>query len=139
MFSTGAIGLWSIIEEGIGIIAGSMPALRPLLTLPIFGRSTIRSDSHQPSAGASRLTPNAMHRLNDHVDENVNLSTLTKPPSTVLESGLQRNKPRGSSDDDGESQKNILKETQWTVTAENTHAADDWARQRVIGWDSRKY
>lgn len=37
MYSAGPIGLWSVIEEGIGIVAGSMPALRPLLSLPIFG------------------------------------------------------------------------------------------------------
>lgn len=48
MYSAGAIGLWSMVEEGIGIIAGSMPALRPLLDLPVFRRgSTNGSDSQQ--------------------------------------------------------------------------------------------
>ncbi|KAK9419724.1 hypothetical protein SUNI508_07210 [Seiridium unicorne] len=133
MFSTGAIGLWSVIEEGIGIIAGSMPALRPLLNMACFGRTTVRGSSNQPSAGNSRLTPNPIHRLGEYNADEVNMNTFHKP--TLNESGLSRSKPRGSSDDDGDSQKNILKETQWTVTAENTNAADDWARQRVLGWD----
>lgn len=142
MFSTGAIGLWSIIEEGIGIIAGSMPALRPLLNLPMFGRSTVHSDSHQPSAGISnsRLTPNPMHRLQDEPVDGVKMNTFrTAATSTTTESGLHRSKPKTSSDDDGDSQKNILKETQWTVTAENSPAADDWARQQVLGWNNRRY
>ncbi|KAK8062427.1 hypothetical protein PG997_014524 [Apiospora hydei] len=45
MFSTGAIGLWSILEEGIGIIAGSLPALRPLLSLRAFWRQWSRNRS----------------------------------------------------------------------------------------------
>jgi hypothetical protein len=45
MYSAGAIGVWSMIEEGIGIIAGSMPALRPLLDLSIFRRGTSSSGS----------------------------------------------------------------------------------------------
>lgn len=45
MYSTGQIGLWSVIEEGIGITAGSMPALGPLLHSRVFGRSrSERSD-----------------------------------------------------------------------------------------------
>jgi hypothetical protein len=51
MFSTGKIGLWSVIEEGIGIIAGSLPALRPLLSIPFLGRSTTATSSG-PSPGS---------------------------------------------------------------------------------------
>jgi hypothetical protein len=137
MFSTGQIGLWSIIEEGIGIIAGSMPALRPLLTLPIFGRSTIRSSNNQQSAPHERLTPNPAPGFKDEPTDEVNMKTF-RTSSSNDSPGLHkmRTKTRGSSDD-GDSQRNILKETHWTVTAEHTNPADDWARQRVLGWSSR--
>lgn len=57
MFSTGAIGLWSILEEGIGIIAGSLPALRPLLSLPAAGGKD--RDTGSSSANTNPLVPNA--------------------------------------------------------------------------------
>lgn len=139
MFSTDTIGLWSIIEEGIGIIAGSMPALRPLLSLPVFGRSTLHSDSYQPSAGISnsRLTPSPMRRLDSKPSDGVKMTTSRAATSATKGPGLYRSRPRPSSDDDGDSQKNILKETQRAVIAENSLAADDWSRQQVLGWNNR--
>ncbi|KAM5376453.1 hypothetical protein ACJZ2D_005507 [Fusarium nematophilum] len=111
MYSTGAIGLWSILEEGIGITAGSMPALRPLLNLPIFGRSTYASNTGSGNA-----------------------SSHMKP----LKVGYgQRDRTRRS-DDDGDSQKHILKQTQVTVTEEHAAASNDWARQHVYDWEGNK-
>ncbi|PSR88669.1 hypothetical protein BD289DRAFT_481956 [Coniella lustricola] len=82
MYSAGPIGLWSIIEEGIGIVAGSMPALRPLLSLPIFGgtRTGDGSGNSQPDvhsrawAGSRRNTMELtasmkLHKLPSHHDE----------------------------------------------------------------------
>lgn len=143
MYSTGAIGLWSIIEEGIGIIAGSMPALRPLLSLPIFGGSTYASggDSENPSAqlksGASAHNhghSNSRNRFGDSVKMD------TFDPSTAAETSYHKKaRSHGSVDDDGDSQKYILKQTRVTVEAAPTAAAEDWGRQQVLGWEPKKF
>ncbi|KAI1078156.1 hypothetical protein F5B20DRAFT_549533 [Whalleya microplaca] len=133
MFSTGSIGLWSVLEEGIGIIAGSIPALRPLLRLRIFGGSSDANQSDQPDdlvtfgAIPSRgLTAHQEQRASD-----VKMETFRAIPKP--ETGYKDN----NGDSDGDSQKHILKETQVSVTAEDTSAAnDDWARQRVLGWNN---
>ncbi|KAK6836629.1 hypothetical protein PG987_007124 [Apiospora arundinis] len=153
MFSTGAIGLWSILEEGIGIVAGSLPALRPLLTLPILG-------------GNSRETGNSSSA---HGTTNRILPTAT-PPSFQSSSKAQQQKQQGGplrpqihprahgelgkkesagigkdaasddedDDNDGDSQKQIVKEVHVSVEAEdsNQSASDDWIRQQVLGWDT---
>ncbi|KAJ0121927.1 cation-transporting atpase 4 [Diaporthe amygdali] len=124
MFSTGQIGLWSVVEEGIGICAGSMPTLRPLLSLSIFGGSTNASDD--PSRGTLPLS-SSNHLKQGEQRDAVKMQTMRSP---------RENKGRGSTDDD--SLKHILKETQVTVTAETYHAGDDqWSRNQVTGWDSR--
>ncbi|KAK7426752.1 hypothetical protein QQZ08_006788 [Neonectria magnoliae] len=145
MYSTGAIGLWSVLEEGIGLIAGSMPALRPLLNLPIFGGtygSGGGSNNGYPSAhmrsgvsGHDRTHPSSRLRDEDHVK----MDTFSAPTST--EAGLhQKKRSRGSLDDDSDSQKHILKQTQVTVVAAHSGtASDDWARQQVLGWENNKY
>lgn len=43
MYGTGKIGFWSLMEEGIGIIAGSLPALRPLLSLKVGFSSSMNT------------------------------------------------------------------------------------------------
>lgn len=104
MFSTGKIGLWSLIEEGIGLIAGSLPALRPLLSLrirvyagsntPASGGRAYPSGSHhiQPSARSRGIVMDTFQTLGDHDDGEADQS-------------------------DGDSQKNIIKETKFTVTS----------------------
>ena len=81
MFSTGAIGLWSIIELGIGIIAGSLPALRPLLNLPIFGRSSAADSNATPAYSASKNSKRSRsaHR---HMGSGVKMDTLLRVDST---------------------------------------------------------
>lgn len=123
MFSTGQIGLWSVVEEGIGICAGSMPTLKPLLSLSIFGGSTNASkDPSLPLSASNHL------KQVDQTDA-VKMETIRSPRSS-------KNKQRGSTDD--ESMKHILKETHVTVTAETYNANDDsWPRNQVLGWDNR--
>lgn len=126
MFSTGQIGLWSVVEEGIGICAGSMPTLRPLLSLSIFGGST--NASKDPSHGTLPLSA-PHHRNQGDQNDAVKMETMRSPRTS-------KNKHRGSTDD--ESVKHILKETRVTVTAETYNSSDDpWARHQVLGWDSR--
>lgn len=137
MFGTGAIGLWSVIEEGIGIIAGSLPALGPLLTRPL-SRRTGASGSGQPSAGTG-FHSLSNQRHGNHRErrvENVKMDTFN---STSLSEAAHNRSESQTSNTDGDSQKHILKETQITVTAEDANAADDWERQRVLGWKKRNY
>jgi hypothetical protein len=126
MFSTGQIGLWSVVEEGIGICAGSMPTLRPLLSLSIFGGSTNASKDH--SRGTLPLaSSNAFNHGERH--DAVDMETMRSPRTS-------KNKQRTSTDDD--SVKHILKETHVSVTAETYNTNDDpWTRRQVLGWDSR--
>lgn len=126
MFSTGQIGLWSVVEEGIGICAGSMPTLKPLLSLSIFGGST--NASNDPSRGTLPLS--ASNHLNQGEQRDaVKMDTIRSPRES-------KNKQRGSTDDD--SLKHILKETHVTVTAETYNSNDDsWSRNQVLGWDHR--
>lgn len=118
MFSTGKIGLWSIIEEGIGIIAGSLHALRPLLSLACLGRSTTNnSDSNDNTASAGKFkasrTPKGMR-------PDINLDTFQQ---------------LGDVDGDGDSQKHILKETQVSVmSSARTAPPEEWERRQVLGW-----
>ncbi|KAL1877920.1 hypothetical protein Daus18300_002273 [Diaporthe australafricana] len=124
MFSTGQIGLWSVVEEGIGICAGSMPTLRPLLSLSIFGGSTNASDD--PSRGTLPLSASNHLKQGEQRDA-VRMETMRSPRTS-------KNRQRGSTDDD--SLKHILKETQVTVTAETYSAGEDsWSRSQALGWD----
>ncbi|EFW99960.1 cation-transporting ATPase 4 [Grosmannia clavigera kw1407] len=115
MFSTGAIGLWSVLEEGIGIISGSMPALRPLLNLSIF------------------------HGSSYNISDNRNLSTNAVGLQTIGgTNGRKEARRRASADDDGDSQKQIFKQTQISISgADGSRTADeDWTKQQVLGWQS---
>ncbi|KAI3395256.1 hypothetical protein diail_1609 [Diaporthe ilicicola] len=128
MFSTGQIGLWSVVEEGIGICAGSMPTLRPLLSLSVFGGST--NASGNPSRGGTLPLSSANHLQQGEQGGSVmRMESMRSPRES-------KNKPRGSTDDD--SLKHILKETRVTVTAETYTGGDDsWSRNQALGWDHR--
>jgi len=120
MFSTGKICLWSVIEEGIGIFAGSLPALRPILNLPFFkGNSTTGSGPSSASAfKASRSGPQVLHA-------DVRMDTFQQLVD-------------GDKDGDGDSQKHILKETQVTVTStERSSTPGQWQKSQVLGWKSK--
>lgn len=102
MFGTGKIGFWSLTEEGIGIIAGSLPALRPLLSLRI--RVTVGSKTPQ---SAERQYPS--------------ISANRQPSARSRGIPMDTFQTLGDNDDadgsDGDSQKNIMKETKYIVTS----------------------
>ncbi|KAH6866081.1 hypothetical protein B0T10DRAFT_534383 [Thelonectria olida] len=140
MYSTGAIGLWSLLEEGIGIIAGSMPSLRPLLSVPIFGRSTYASGSgfgHRSAHVKPGMSANNQGHRYQHGDS-VKMDTFS-PSMTAKAAYRRKDRSRGSVDDDGDSRKHILKQTQDTVVAAHSDAAYDWSRQQGLGWENTKY
>jgi hypothetical protein len=123
MYSTGKIGFWSLMEEGIGIVAGSLPALRPLLSLRIRISSSETpngaaasantfpvSRSRQPTSRSGTMMMDTFHHLGDNDD---------------VEYG------------DGDSQKNIVKETKYTVTSSEA-AVNEGAREEVVlGWEHK--
>lgn len=129
MFSTGHIGLWSVIEEGIGITAGSMPALRPILSLSFFNQFS-RGGSGGSGARTLRSTGNGMHMDRGQGPDGVKMDTMRSKRSVKCNNDVSG---------DGESQKYILKETQVSITAEPYRGvegggADEWKRQRTLGW-----
>ncbi|CZR65919.1 related to integral membrane protein [Phialocephala subalpina] len=115
MFSTGKIGLWSVIEEGIGIFAGSLPALRPLLSLRFLNGSA-HDGSNSASAGNKFNKPRTGRY---HGSADVKLDTFHQ---------------LGDKDEDGDSQKHILKETHVTMTNEQSNQPAEWERSQVLGW-----
>jgi hypothetical protein len=123
MYSTGAIGLWSILEEGIGIIAGSMPALRPLLNLPFFSKNTYASNTgsnqlsshmNQPNTTSNRRKGNQAQSKKASMELNDFRAHLT----THVGYGDGESREQKQSLDDSDSQKYILKSTRVVVTRE---------------------
>lgn len=106
MFSTGKIGFWSLTEEGIGLIAGSLPALRPLLSLRI--RVSVGSNSRNASGPMAH--PSGSHHM--------------QPSARSRGIPMNNFQTLGDNDDgdnsDGDSQRNIIKETRFTVTSTAT-------------------
>ncbi|OKL56914.1 hypothetical protein UA08_07739 [Talaromyces atroroseus] len=118
MFSTGKIGLWSVIEEGIGIFAGSLPALRPLLSLSCLGRS--QNGLSSGNGGAGTGSTKQSRRRNQLLDSDVHMEAFQQ---------------RRNRDGDGDSQQHILKETEVAVTArDNSRTRGEWERTQVLGW-----
>ncbi|RFU74907.1 hypothetical protein TARUN_7325 [Trichoderma arundinaceum] len=121
MFSTGKIGLWSIIEEGIGIVAGSLHALRPLLSLPIFGGSSNGNTSG--SASANKFMQSRSGNQGMHAD--INLDTFQQ---------------LGDTEGDGESAKHILKKTKVTmIRSDRTASPGEYDRSQVLGWKQNDF
>lgn len=127
MYSTGKIGFWSLMEEGIGIIAGSLPALRPLLSLRVGFSSSMNTPGATPGAAASgRSEP--LSRSNRHA----------RSRSGALAMDTFQTLGDGDDDehDDGDSQKNIVKETKYTVTSSRVaNGEEECKKKQVLGWE----
>jgi hypothetical protein len=109
MYSTGKIGFWSLTEVGIGLIAGSLPPLRPLLSL----RVRVSAGSNSPVGGASGGKQHAT-------------TSNRQPTSRSRVIAMDTFQSLGDNDDgesDGDSQKNIIKETKFTVTSMSASGA----------------
>ena len=88
------IAIWTVVELTIGIFAGSLPHLRPLLRFIPFLKHHSSHDSTAPHTG----DPNARN------GGTVKMSTFKS--STLVESGRRK---KGSIDD-GDSQEHILED-----------------------------
>ncbi|KAJ8067637.1 hypothetical protein OCU04_003246 [Sclerotinia nivalis] len=124
MFGTGKIGLWSIIEEGIGIFAGSLPALRPLLSLPFLNLSTTGKSNN----ASSSKNGNVPRTQNQQKRSDIKMDTFAQLGDSDVEK-----------DGDGDSQKHILKETQVSVTSDNRRSAPgEWEQSQILGWKGNR-
>ncbi|KAF2017903.1 hypothetical protein BU24DRAFT_161861 [Aaosphaeria arxii CBS 175.79] len=103
MYGTGKIGFWSLTEEGIGIIAGSMPALRPLLSIRI--RITTGSSKTPGGASGSAYPPQSFHSRN----------TPSRPG--IMMDTFQVLNDHDEPESDGDSQRKIVVETKYSVTS----------------------
>ncbi|KAF5002378.1 hypothetical protein FGRMN_390 [Fusarium graminum] len=120
MYSTGAIGLWSILEEGIGIIAGSMPAMRPLLSLPFFSRHTYASNAGSNQLSGHMNMPNTASGRKANPSQNKKCSLELNDFRAHLTTNIGYGHGEGTKQslDDSDSQKYILKSTKVVVTRE---------------------
>lgn len=124
LFGTGRIGLWSIIEEAMGIFAGSLPALRPLLSLPFLNLSTDGA-SNDDTTGNKMNVPRTQHKSKR---SDINLDTFH-----------QLGDSDGEKDGDGNSQKQILTETRVTVTSDNKNSVPErWEQSQILGWKANR-
>jgi hypothetical protein len=115
IYGTGKIGFWSLLEEGIGIIAGSLPALRPLLSL----RIRVTTSSQSPAASGNAYL-SASH-------------SKPRPRPNIMMDTFQTLGDNDIDNSDGDSQKNIIKETKYTVTS--TRVAGGHAPE--MHWDHK--
>ena len=124
MYGTGKIGFWSLMEEGIGIIAGSLPALRPLLSLKVGFSSSMNTPT--PGGYASgRSEPRSK----------VNRNILSRQDALALNTFQTLNGGEEYDHDDADSQKNIVKETKYTVTS-SLVPVEECQRKQVLGWEN---
>lgn len=139
MYSTGKIGLWSVIEEGIGIFAGSLPALRPLLNLAFLGGGDSSENSEDP---ASRKGGNGRSNFNKPRTGRYNGPRQGHGRDVDLDTFVQLDDAAGS-EGDGESQKHILKSTEVTQTTttlpDDKTDAGSWERSQVLGWKKSQF
>jgi hypothetical protein len=118
MYSTGKIGFWSLLEEGIGIIAGSLPALRPLLNL----RIKITTTSNAPATSGNAYASNQHSRKQPSSRAHIMMDTFQ-----VLGEDADQ--------DDCDSQKNIIKETKYEVTSSRVVEPK---QSHDMGWDDKR-
>jgi hypothetical protein len=117
VYSTGKIGFWSLTEEGIGLIAGSLPALRPLLSLRV--RVSAGSNSPAGVSGAKAVTsrqPTSRSRV------------------IAMDTFQTLNDIDEADHSDGDSQKNIIKETKFTVTSMSVGGVGGDEQRDVNEW-----
>ena len=124
MYGTGKIGFWSLMEEGIGIIAGSLPALRPLLSLKVSFSSSVNTP-----------TPGGYSSERSEPRTKINRNILSRQDALALNTFQTLNGGEEDDHDDADSQKNIVKETKYTVTSSDV-PVDECQRRQVLGWEN---
>ncbi|KAF4304622.1 putative cation-transporting ATPase 4 protein [Botryosphaeria dothidea] len=114
LYGLAKIAAWSIIESGTGIIAGSLPALKPLLRHIPFLASEADDDNDE---GDDRLITGRKRRTNTFRRGSRSTSSVGRD-ATGVHTECEAGKRTWEELSDAESQKYILKESQVTVTNE---------------------
>jgi hypothetical protein len=122
MYGTGKIGFWSLMEEGIGIVAGSLHALRPLLSL----RLGVSSSCNTPAAAEGRSEP--LSGSNKH--------GRSRSRVVMMDTFQTLGDGEEGEHDDADSQKNIVKETKYSVTSSKVAISEEERlKGQVLGWE----
>lgn len=109
------------MEEGIGIVAGSLPALRPLLSL----RVGLSSSMATPGAASGNTEPLSGNR-----------HARGRPGMITMDTFHHLDDNDDTEHDDGDSQKNIVKQTKYTVTSSHTRVdEEEQKKSQVLGWE----
>ncbi|EKG13682.1 hypothetical protein MPH_09148 [Macrophomina phaseolina MS6] len=131
LYGLANIALWSIIESGTGIIAGSLPTLRPLLRYIPFMASSASADPSASYGDRHSTTLIAQHYLRHYSSSGYRLES--RPASMVEGAGessggagpeigshaaCEAGKHRWEELSDAENQKFILMESHVSVTNE---------------------
>lgn len=108
MLAIGRIALWSTVEGGIGIWAGSMPFLRPILPKNPFRRTESHEEPKLPP-----LTRWGSKTVNRHPDPMTlgSVPTVTTPEPTWDPTHIRKSQ-------DNDSWLRILRETRFSVHSE---------------------
>jgi hypothetical protein len=113
LLSIANIAVWSITESGIGLIAGSMATLRPLLKYIPFLKDTFSSGA--ATTGMSRSRKTKGDRSTNHAHSHP-LDTLPLHTSNAHHTTCDADSSGWERLSDSDSQRNILKEGTITVT-----------------------
>ena len=101
------VATWSVIESGIGLTAGSLAALRPLMKyIPFLGGSSAKTDEHTGSGGMSEGTRRNTIKMNT-----LNFTQQNRTVCKAGDNGWDRLS-------DSESQKYILQQTDIEIRQE---------------------
>ncbi|KAH7150212.1 hypothetical protein B0J13DRAFT_285537 [Dactylonectria estremocensis] len=140
LWNTLDIAIWSTVEQGLAIIAGSLATLRPLIKLAAF-RLGLTSKPHtaRPSDYASGLaTPRAGTQLGFSPRDAYTLSSIGRDEAVDAKKGGLNS---GSS---SEFQAGIKRETKWEIkvskagkseSEEELRSPQPWAAKQVSRWD----
>jgi len=108
LVSVARLIIWSTIESGVGIIAGSLATLRPLLKhVPFLSSISSGARSKADRSRADRSRASTAHYTTSHRLDRIN--NLSRAPGYKAMSTHSENPLADPSD--AESQKHILKET----------------------------
>ncbi|OJD28990.1 cation-transporting atpase 4 protein [Diplodia corticola] len=137
LFGVAPIAVWSLVEEGVGIVAGSLAALRPLFKYIPFLRSSTAGSSSGDGVGASssgrmalqsRDSSRGAHRKGSVKMQSVVSGSAAYDPEHAVGRGAYG---------DIDSESNILKETDVVVVTSDLEGGGE--RGRTASFSRQHY
>ncbi|KAL1614867.1 putative cation-transporting atpase 4 [Diplodia seriata] len=140
LFGVAPIAVWSLVEEGVGIVAGSLAALRPLFKYIPFLRSSTGGGSTTGGVGAttgggfrSRFSSRSR---GEHRKGSVKMQTMTGSSTAAYDPEHSVGRDAYG---DGDSQKNILRETDVVVVVTSDLEAGQQGKGAGFGGERQFY